>query len=208
MSQTIRIYPENPAERHLSMALDTLKNGGIIIFPTDTIYAMGCDLHNPRALERMARIKGIKMEKANFSIIFNDLSMLSKYARQIDSSAFRVLKRCLPGPFTFILEAGKEIPKIFMHNKKTVGIRIPDNAIPQALVAALGSPLAVTSIRDEDEVIEYTTDPSLIAEKFAHQVDLIIDGGYGDNSASTVIDLSAGDPVVVREGKGNLELVF
>jgi tRNA threonylcarbamoyl adenosine modification protein (Sua5/YciO/YrdC/YwlC family) len=208
MGQTIRIYPENPAERHINMAVDVLRKGGLIIFPTDTIYALGCDLHNPRALERMARLKGLKLEKANFSIIFDDLSMLSKYAKQIDSSAFRILKRCLPGPFTFILEAGREIPAIFMHNKKTVGIRIPDNNIPRALVRALGNPLAVTSIKDDDEIIEYTTDPELIAEKFEKLVDLVVHGGYGDNSASTVIDLSAGDPILVREGKGDITAVF
>jgi tRNA threonylcarbamoyl adenosine modification protein (Sua5/YciO/YrdC/YwlC family) len=208
MGQTIRIYPENPAERHVNMVVDVLRKGGLVIFPTDTIYALGCDLHHPRALERMARLKGLKMEKANFSIIFDDLSMLSKYAKQMDSSAFRILKRCLPGPYTFILEAGREIPSLFMHNKKTVGIRIPDNNIPRALVRALGSPLAVTSIKDDDEIIEYTTDPELIAEKFEKQVDLVVHGGFGDNSASTVIDLSQGEPTLVREGKGDITAVF
>jgi len=185
--------------------LQVLRRGGLIIYPTDTVYGLACDINNSRALERMAKIKGVKLEKANFSFICYDLSNLSDYVKQIDSSTFKILKRALPGPYTFILPGSKSLPSVFK-KKKTVGIRIPDNAIALEIVKQLGNPIASTSIRDEDEIIEYTTDPELIYEKWDKLVDLVIDGGYGDNQGSTVIDLSSDEPEVIREGKGSLEI--
>lgn len=206
MSQLIKIYEENPNPRAVSQVVEVLQKGGLVIYPTDTVYGLGCDLTNSKALERLARIKGVKLEKANWSFICADLSNLSDYVRQIDTSTFKILKRALPGPYTFILPGGSNLPKDFK-KKKTVGIRIPDNSIAHALVSALGRPIVSTSIRDEDDVIEYTTDPELIYEKWHNLVDIVVDGGYGGNIASTVIDLSGPEPVVVREGKGDLNIL-
>jgi tRNA threonylcarbamoyl adenosine modification protein (Sua5/YciO/YrdC/YwlC family) len=167
---------------------------------------LGCDITNTKALEKIARIKGVKLEKANFSFICNDLSHLSDYVKQIDSATFKLLKRALPGPYTFILPGSNSLPKAFK-NKKTVGIRIPDNNIARTLVSTLGNPIVSTSIRDDDDVLEYTTDPELIFEKWNHLVDVVIDGGYGDNHASTVIDLTLDLPEVIREGKGSLDVL-
>jgi tRNA threonylcarbamoyl adenosine modification protein (Sua5/YciO/YrdC/YwlC family) len=206
MAELIKIYPENPNPREIKRAVDILRKGGLIIYPTDTVYGLGCDITNTRALERIARIKGIKLEKANWSFICADLSNLSDYVRQIDTATFKILKRALPGPYTFILPGNNNLPKEFK-KKKTVGIRVPDNAISKALVEALGNPIVSTSIRDEDELLEYTTDPELILEKWDNLVDLVIDGGYGGNKGSTIIDLSEGEPIVVREGKGSLDII-
>ncbi len=206
MSQLIKIYEENPNPRAVGQVVEVLRNGGLVIYPTDTVYGLGCDLTNSRALERLARLKGVKLDKANWSFICADLSNLSDYVRQIDTRTFKILKRALPGPYTFILPGGNNLPKDFKR-KKTVGIRIPDNAIAQALVRALGSPIVSTSIRDDDDVIEYTTDPELIYEKWQNLVDVVVDGGYGGNVASTVIDLSGPEPEVVREGKGDLNIL-
>lgn len=206
MARLIRIYPENPNPKAIHQAVEVLKAGGLIIYPTDTVYGLGCDITNSKALEKLARIKGVKLEKANWSFICADLSNLSDYARQIDSRTFKILKRALPGPYTFILPGSSSLPKDFK-KKKTVGIRVPDNAIPRALVEALGHPIVSTSIHDEDDVIEYTTDPELIFEKWNGLVDLVIDGGYGDNIASTIIDLSGNEPEVIREGKGDLDIL-
>lgn len=186
--------------------MDVLRKGGLIIYPTDTVYGLGCDITNTRALEKIARIKGVKLAKANWSFICADLSNLSDYVRQIDTATFKILKRCLPGPYTFILPGNNNLPKDFK-KKKTVGIRVPDNAIAKALVEGLGNPIVSTSIRDEDDVLEYTTDPGLIYEKWDNLVDIVIDGGYGGNVASTIIDLSAGHPVLIREGKGSLDII-
>ena len=205
MAELIRIYEENPNPKEIRKVIDVLKNGGLVIYPTDTVYGLGCDIKNIKALERVARIKGVKLEKSNFSFICEDLSNLSDYVKQIDTSTFKILKRALPGPYTFILPGSKSLPHPFK-KKKTVGIRVPDNKIALEIVRQLGNPIISTSIRDEDYVIEYTTDPELILEKWDKLVDLVIDGGYGDNEASTVIDLSKSEPVVVREGKGNLEI--
>ncbi len=183
-----------------------LKDGGIIIYPTDTVYGMGCDITNSRALERLAKIKGIKLDKANFSFVCSDLSNLSDYVKQIDTSTFKILKRALPGPYTFILPGNNNLPKEFK-KKTTVGIRIPDNNIVLEIVRQLGNPIVTTSIHDEDEIIEYSTDPELIFEKWQNLVDAVIDGGYGDNVPSTIIDLSEGEPVVVREGKGDIDII-
>ena len=205
MAELIKLYEENPNPKQVAKVVDVLRKGGLVIYPTDTVYGLGCDITNSKALQRIARIKGIKLEKANWSFICADLSNLSDYVRQIDSSTFKILKRTLPGPYTFILPGSNNLPKDFK-KKKTVGIRVPDNAIARALVSELGHPIVSTSIRDDDDVLEYTTDPELIFEKWQNLVDIVIDGGYGDNVASTVIDLSGEEPEVVREGKGSLEI--
>ena len=205
MAELIRIYEENPNPKAIRKVIDVLKRGGLVIYPTDTVYGLGCDITNMKALERIARIKGVKLEKSNFSFICEDLSNLSDYVKQIDTTTFKILKRALPGPYTFILPGSKSLPHPFK-KRKTVGIRIPNNAIALELVRQLGNPLVSTSIRDEDYVIEYTTDPELILEKWDNLVDIVIDGGYGDNEASTVIDLSGDEPTILREGKGSLEI--
>ncbi|MCL9808713.1 L-threonylcarbamoyladenylate synthase [Flavobacterium luminosum] len=206
MAQFIKIYPENPNEKEIAKVVKVLKEGGLIIYPTDTVYGLGCDITNTKALERIAKIKGIKLEKANFSFVCSDLSNISDYIKQIDTSTFKILKRALPGPYTFILPGNNNLPKEFK-KKTTVGIRVPDNEIALEIVRKLGNPIVSTSIHDDDEVIEYTTDPELIFEKWQKLVDVVIDGGYGDNEASTIIDLSEGEPVVVREGKGSLDIL-
>lgn len=205
MAELIKIYEENPNPKEIAKVVDVLKKGGLIIYPTDTVYGLGCDITNNSALEKIAKIKGVKLEKANFSFICEDLSNLSEYAKQIDNSTFKLLKRNLPGPYTFILPGSNNLPTVFK-KKKTVGIRVPDNKICQTIVNKLGNPIVSTSIKDDDEVIEYTTDPELIAEKWDKLVDIVVDGGYGDNVASTVIDLTEGEPEVIREGKGDLAL--
>lgn len=205
MAEFIKIYNENPNPRAIKRVVEVLKDGGVIIFPSDTVYALGCDITNTRAMERVAQLRGVKLEKANFSFICESISNLSDYVRQIDSSTFRILKRNLPGPYTFILPGNNNLPTVFK-KKKEVGIRVPDNEIVRAIVRELGNPIISTSIKDDDEVIEYTTDPELIHEKWDHLVDLVIDGGYGGNIASTVIDLTGSEPEVIREGKGTLEL--
>ena len=205
MAEFIKIYEKNPNPKQISKVVQILRKGGLVIYPTDTVYGLGCDITNTRALERIARIKGIKLAKANWSFICVDLSNLSDYVRQIDTATFKILKRALPGPYTFILPGNNSLPKDFK-KKKTVGIRIPDNSIAQALVRELGNPIVSTSIYDEDELLEYTTDPELIYEKWRNLVDVVIDGGYGDNVASTVIDLSDGEPEIIREGKGSVDI--
>ncbi|OWP84910.1 threonylcarbamoyl-AMP synthase [Flavobacterium davisii] len=205
MAQFLKIYPQNPSEKEIMKVVKVLKEGGLIIYPTDTVYGLGCDITNTKALERIAKIKGVKLEKANFSFICSDLSHISDYIKQIDTSTFKILKRALPGPYTFILPGNNSLPKEFK-KKTTVGIRVPDNTIAIEIVKQLGNPIVSTSIHDEDEIIEYTTDPELIFEKWQNIVDLVIDGGYGDNHASTVIDLSSSEPEVIREGKGRLDI--
>lgn len=206
MAQFIKLYNENPNEKEIAKIVDVLRNGGLIIYPTDTVYGLGCDITNTKALEKIARIKGVKLEKANFSFVCSDLKNLSDYVKQIDSSTFKLLKRALPGAYTFIMQGNNNLPKDFK-KKKTVGIRVPDNLIARTIVERLGNPIVSTSIYDEDDVIEYTTDPELIFEKWQNLVDVVIDGGYGDNTASTVIDLSGDEPVVIREGKGDISII-
>ena len=206
MSTFIKIYTENPNPKEIAKVVKVLQKGGLVIYPTDTVYGIGCDITKTKGLERIARIKGVKLEKANFSFICNDLSHLSDYVQQIENSVFKVLKRALPGPYTFILPGNNNLPKVFK-KKKTVGIRVPDNSIALAIVKALGNPIVSMSIHDEDEVIEYTTDPELIYEKWKNKVDLVIDGGYGSNVASTIIDFSEGDAKVIRQGKGSLDIL-
>ncbi|GAA4232505.1 L-threonylcarbamoyladenylate synthase [Postechiella marina] len=205
MAEYIRLYEENPNPREIDRVVAILKKGGLIIYPTDTVYGLGCDITNIKALERIAKIKGIKLDKANFSFVCHDLSNLSDYVKQIDTTTFKILKRALPGAYTFILPGAKTLPNPFK-KKKTVGIRVPNNNIAIDIVKALGNPIVSTSIHDEDEVLEYTTDPELILEKWGNLVDLVIDGGYGGNLGSTIIDLSDGEPVILREGKGDLEI--
>lgn len=207
MAELVKIYPENPNPKAISKVTEVLENGGVIIYPTDTVYSFGCDITKPKALERVARLKETKIEKANFSIIFSDLSHLSEYTKQVDTPTYKLLNRALPGPYTFVLQASNAVPKIFKNKKKTIGIRIPDNNIPREIVKALGNPIIATSVHDEDEIIDYTTDPELILEKYNKLVDLVIDGGMGDNDASTVIDLSGSEPEVIREGKGDLSIL-
>ncbi|BCI63711.1 L-threonylcarbamoyladenylate synthase [Coprobacter secundus] len=198
----VKIYPENPNSKEIDRVANILKDGGIIIYPTDTVYAIGCDALNVRAVERICRIKNINPQKANLSIICYDLSNLSQYVK-VSNLHFKLMKKNLPGPFTFILPTNSNLPKIYK-NRKTVGIRVPDNNIIREIVRVLGNPVLTTSVRDEDEILEYTTDPELIAEKYKNEVDLIIDGGYGGIEASTIIDCSNEIPVIIREGKGKL----
>lgn len=200
----IRIYNENPNEKAIQETVDILRNGGVIIYPTDTIYGIGCDITNQKAIQRVCAIRGLKPEKSNLSFICYDLTDIAQYTKPFDTPVFRVLKKALPGPFTFIFNASSQVPKLLSSKKKTVGIRVPDNNIVREIVRELGNPILTTSIRDEDEIIEYSTDPELIYEKYHDLVDLVIDGGYGDNFASTVVDVTQGDFEILREGKGDL----
>lgn len=206
MSEFLKIYEDKPNEAAIKKVVEVLRNGGLVIYPTDTVYGIGCDITNSRALEKLAKIKGVKLEKANFSFVCSSLSNISDYVKQIDTATFKILKRALPGPYTFILPGNNDLPKDF-RKKKTVGIRVPDNNIAIQIVEMLGNPIVSSSIHDEDEVIEYSTDPELIFEKWQNLVDLVIDGGYGENVASTIIDLTGHEPVIVREGKGDVNVM-
>ncbi|MFC2117248.1 L-threonylcarbamoyladenylate synthase [Bacteroidota bacterium] len=201
----VKIYPENPNQNRISQIVDVLRDGGIIIFPTDTIYGIGCDITNHKAVEKVARIKGIRADKANFSFICFDLSHLSDYTKQVNNETFKLMKRNLPGPFTFILNASGNVPKLFKSKKKTVGIRVPDNNIIREIVKELGNPVMSTSVRAEDQVVEYITDPEFIYEKYAEQVDIVIDGGYGGNQPSTIVDCTGDEILIIREGKEALQ---
>lgn len=201
----LKLFPDNPSERHLKTVVDCLKAGGVIIYPTDTVYGLGCDIMQIKAVDRVAQIKGIKREKANFSFICHSLSQLADFTRPIPNPVFKLMRRTLPGPFTYILNANNNVPNVFQSKKKTVGIRIPDHPVPLRIVELLGHPIMTTSIHDEDEIIEYSTDPELIHEKFQKLVDIVIDSGHGGNLASTVVDCTSDEPVVIREGKGRLE---
>jgi tRNA threonylcarbamoyl adenosine modification protein (Sua5/YciO/YrdC/YwlC family) len=205
MAELLKIYPENPNPKAIEKVVEVLKRGGLIIYPTDTVYGLGCDITNVKALERVAKIKGIKLERSNFSFICHDLSNLSDYVTQIETPIFKLLKRTLPGPYTFILPGANTLPHPFK-KKKTVGIRIPDNSIALEIVETLGNPIVSTSIRDDDEILEYTTDPELIFEKWNAKVDLVIDGGYGGNQPSTVIEVNGTEISVIREGKGSVDI--
>jgi tRNA threonylcarbamoyl adenosine modification protein (Sua5/YciO/YrdC/YwlC family) len=202
----IRIYNENPNPRHIRQIVDLLENGGIIIYPTDTVYAMGCDIRATRSIEKIARFKGLNPTNPDLSLIFHDMSQLSEYTIVRDNNIFKLLKRNLPGPFTFIVRANNQIPKLFKNKKKTVGIRIPNNNIVISLVRELGRPIVTTSIHDQDEVIEYTTDPELIFEKYSEFTDAVIDGGSGKNEASTIVDCTGDEIFIVRQGLGILEM--
>jgi tRNA threonylcarbamoyl adenosine modification protein (Sua5/YciO/YrdC/YwlC family) len=202
----IRIYPENPNPKHIRQVVDLLEVGGIIIYPTDTVYAMGCDIKANKSIDKIARLKGLNPENPDLSLIFHDMSQLSEYTIIRDNTVFKLLKRNLPGPFTFIVKANNQIPKLFKNKKKTVGIKIPDNSIVQELVRELGRPIVTTSVHDPDEIIEYTTDPELIHEKYREFADIVIDGGYGKNEASTIVDCTGDEPEIIRQGLGILEL--
>jgi tRNA threonylcarbamoyl adenosine modification protein (Sua5/YciO/YrdC/YwlC family) len=201
----LRINPNKPNYDEIAKVVSCLRDGGVVIYPTDTVYGIGCDITRQRAVERVCKLKGIQPEKANFSFICSDLSHLSDFTKPINTSTFKVMKKALPGPFTFILEANNNIPKLFRNNKKTVGIRVPDNMICHEIVKQLGNPIMSTSVHDEDDIIEYTTDPDLIYEKYKDLVDIVIAGGFGNNEPSTVVDCSSGDFTIVRQGLGNLE---
>lgn len=203
-AELIKLYPENPQEKHILHIVDVLRNGGLIIYPTDTVYGLGCDLFNHKAIDKLKMIKGIKGKDINLSFICYDLSQLSEYARHVSTPVFKLMKKTLPGPYTFILESSSKTPKILNVKKKTVGIRIPDNNIPRDIVKHLGNPIITTSIHDDDEVREYVTDPTLIFEEFENHVDIVIDGGSGNLQASTVVDCTGNTPEVVREGMGEI----
>lgn len=205
MAKLIKVHPENPHERAIEQIVKVLKNDGLIIYPSDTVYGLGCDITSTKAMEKLARLKGVKLEKSQFSFVCNDLSHLSQYTKPISNSNFKLLRRALPGPFTFVLEASNNLPNTYK-TRKTVGIRVPDHLVPRCIVEKLGNPIASTSIYDDDEILEYTTDPELIAEKFDRLVDLVVDSGMGDNHASTVIDLTNDEVNVIREGKGNINM--
>lgn len=200
----IKLFEDNPNEEAILKVVEVLKNGGVIIYPTDTIYAIGCDINNVKAVQRVCQLKGVKPEKANFSMICRDLSNISAYAK-VSNEVFKVMKRSLPGPFTFILPATNKLPNVMMNRRKTIGIRVPDNCITLSIVEELGNPLLTTSVKAEDDVVEYMTDPELIYEKYEKLVDLVIAGGYGQNVASTVVDCSKGAVEVIRQGIGELE---
>lgn len=205
MAELLKIYPENPNPKTIKKVVETLQKGGLVIYPTDTVYGLGCDITNVKALERIAKIKGVKLERSNFSFICHDLSNLSDYVTQIETPIFKLLKRTLPGPYTYILPGASTLPHPFK-KKKTVGIRVPNNSIALEIVESLGNPIVSTSIHDEDEILEYSTDPELIYEKWGSKVDLVIDGGYGDNQPSTVIEVNGSEVSIVREGKGSIDL--
>ncbi len=204
MAEFIKLYEKGTDVRKLQQIVSCLKDGGVIIYPTDTVYGMGCDIHNTRAVERVCQIKGVKPNKNNFAFICYDLSHIADYAK-VSNAAFKLMKKALPGPFTFILDASSKVPKVLAQSKKTVGIRIPDNEIPRQIVKELGNPIITTSIHDEDDIIEYSTDPELIFEKFQHQVDMVIDGGYGNNIPSTIVNATDDDFAIIRQGLGDLE---
>lgn len=198
----IKLYEENPNPREIAKIADILRKGGVIIYPTDTVYGLGCDINNPKAVERVAQIKGVKLEKANFSFICSDLSHLSDYTKQVNTTIYKLMRRLTPGPFTFILPASSNVPNLFKTKKKTVGIRIPNSNICKAIVAELGNPIMTTYIKNIDDLLEYTTDPELIYEEYAKLVDAVIDGGFGNNQPSTVLDCTSGDYEIIRQGIG------
>lgn len=208
MAEFIRLYEENPEPRRVRQIVEILRNGGVIIYPTDTVYGMGCDITNQKAIEKICKIKGINPKKHNFSFVCADLSNISQYTRVITKPVFKMMKKGLPGPFTFILEASTQVPKILHSNKKTVGIRVPNHGVPRAIVEELGQPILSTSIHDEDEIIEYSTDPELIFEKYQNLVDVVIDGGYGSNVPSTILDCTGDEVIVIREGLGQVEEIL
>ena len=202
-----KLYESNPEQKRIDQIVDLLENNGVIIYPTDTVYALGCNINSRKAIERIARIKGITPGKERFSLMFDSLSQITEYARDIHTPIFKIIKKATPGPYTFILHSSSKLPKLLNTAKKTVGVRIPDHNIPRMIVEQLGNPIITTSIRDEDEIIEYSTDPELIYEKFGHQVDLVIDGGYGKNIPSTIIDFTSDEPEVLREGLGDVSII-
>ncbi len=201
----LKVHPDNPELRKIRKVVDCLTGGGVIIYPTDTVYGLGCDIYDSGAVERICRIKGIRPEKSHLSILCYDFSHLSDFAKPIDTPVYRVMRKALPGPFTFILKANNNVPKLFKSRKKTVGIRIPDNKICREIVKELGHPIVSTSIHSEDHVIDYITDPEVIHDKFKHTVDIVVDGGFSRNRPSTIVDCSDDEFLVLRQGLGNLD---
>jgi len=203
-----KLYESNPEQKKIDQIINLLNNNGVIIYPTDTVYALGCNINSRKAIERIARIKGITPGKERFSLMFDSLSHITEYARNIHTPIFKIIKKAVPGPYTFIFHSSNKLPKLLNSSKKTVGVRIPDHNIPRVLVEQLGNPIITTSIRDEDEIIEYSTDPELIYEKFHNQVDLVIDGGFGNNIPSTIVDFTSEEPEILREGLGDINLIL
>lgn len=203
-AQFLHIHPDNPQERLINQVVDELRRGAVIIYPTDTVYGIGCDIYHSKAIDKLCRVKGVKAEKTSFSFICSDLSNISEYARNISTPTFKLMKRTLPGPFTFILNASSQVPKLLQKKKKTVGIRIPDNNIVRQIVEKLGNPIITTSLKIDDDILEYPTDPELIYNNYKNQIDIIIDGGYGNMEPSTVIDCIDGEPELIRQGAGEL----
>ena len=201
----LRIHPDNPQDKNIQQVVECLKDGGVIIYPTDTVYGLGCDIFKQKAVEKIARIKEVNIKKHNFSFICSDLSHLSDFTKPMDRSTYKFMKKALPGAFTFILNANNTIPKLFKNNRKTIGIRVPNHHIPRNIVESLGNPILTTSIHDDDKILEYSTDPELIYEKYKNQVDIVIDGGYGNLVPSTIIDCSKGEIDIIRQGLGNLD---
>lgn len=205
-AELIKLYQENPEERKITQVVKVLRNGGLVIYPTDTVYGLGCDIFNQKALERLKQLKGGKSKHLNLSFICYDLSHISEYVKQLDTPTFKLMKKALPGPYTFILNSSTKVPKILNAKKKTVGIRVPDNNIPREIVKQLGNPIITTSIHD-DEIHDYATDPEIIFEEFQNKVDIVIDGGYGLVDPSTIIDCTSGSPEIIREGLGDVGII-
>jgi tRNA threonylcarbamoyl adenosine modification protein (Sua5/YciO/YrdC/YwlC family) len=203
----LRIHPDNPNQRKIATVVDCLKKGGLVIYPTDTLYGLGCDIGNKAAMQKLYRYKGVKKEKADFSIICNDLSHISEFAAQLDNSTYKLMKQCLPGPYTFILRASRNLPNVFRNKKKTIGIRVPGNPIAHDIVTELGHPIVTTSVKIEDDYVDYPTDPAVIYDIFGRHVDIVIDGGPGGLIPSTVIDCTGSEPVLIRKGKGEVDML-
>jgi tRNA threonylcarbamoyl adenosine modification protein (Sua5/YciO/YrdC/YwlC family) len=206
-AELLRIYPENPEIKKINQVVEILRQGGVVIYPTDTVYGIGCDLMSKQGLSKLLKIKGLKAKSLNFSFLCTDLSQISEYTKPIPNQVFKTMKKCLPGPFTFLLPANSHLPKILDQSKRTVGVRVPDNNIVMTLVAHLGNPILSASIKDQDEIVEYTTDPSIICDDYGNLVDCIIDGGLGGNEPSTVVDCAQDDIILIREGAGDIDLL-
>ena len=202
----IKVHPDNPAPRHIATIVEALRKGAVIIYPTDTVYAIGCDMKNQKAIDKLCQVIGKKPENANLSLICQDLSHLSEYTVPFEDSIYRLMKKCLPGPYTFILKANNKVPKLFKNKKRTIGIRVPDNLIPQEIVRELGNPLVTASIHDNKILDDYFTDPTEINGYFKDRVDIVVHGGYGDKQVSTIFDCSNGEIELIREGKGSVEM--
>jgi len=200
----IRIHPENPDPRQIKKVVECLKDGGVIIYPTDTVYGLGCDVFNKKAMEKLCRIKGLDIKKHNLAFVCYDLSHIADFTKHLETSTYKLMKKALPGPFTFILNANSSIPKLFKNKKKEIGIRIPNNNIPREIVKELGNPIVTTSVKNDDMILEYSTDPELIHEYFQNKVDMVISGGYGDSTPSTIVDCTDSNPIIIREGKGDV----
>jgi tRNA threonylcarbamoyl adenosine modification protein (Sua5/YciO/YrdC/YwlC family) len=202
----IQIHPDNPDPRQIKKVVECLKDGGLIIYPTDTVYGFGCDVNNKKAMEKLCRLKGVNIKKHNLAFVCYDLSHIADFTKHLETSTYKLMKKALPGPFTFILNANSSIPKLFKNKKKEIGIRIPNNNIPREIVKELGNPIVTTSVKNDDMILEYSTDPELIHEYFQNKVDMVISGGYGDSTPSTIVKCTDGYPEIIRKGKGGTSL--